>query len=542
MHAEAVLPALRAAYIKGRLTPFVGSGMSSNLSSFDKMVCLLAAEAETALPAAVGGSVTNDELAVRADQASTRLRATGRLEVAIQKALGDGPVESPEQTVKLAQLPWPLVLTTNYDDLYVSEASLQIRRMHRGSDPERPCVLGRSAPDCRRVLRALRAPDHPIVWALQGFVGGQSEHGNAYDHSNSLGDQIVVGHAEYRRTTNAEPYFRRSFSEVFRSRSFLFLGSSIERYLLDLFSEIIELFGPNPYPHFAVFTDGDESKQDFRESLAHTHGIQAIILDEHGKLPSFLDELHAAIYPDHKAAIASIRPVTHPALSVWQTAPDTPRLGISRTRLLDGSGTWRVFSIGGYPDDPEIGEEDKDALGWRDNMIKNNGWEEYHVGFKSDIRLWRDGREPRHIGVYARMAPNDPSADRIRPTWPIRTDPDPPHARDLRLIPCATVTVMRQAARLGISDVDAELFAGSSWRAHPAAYAFLQMIRGWTEWQQYFEKNGKYPPPRLTIHLTPTEDGDRDVIRELDAGRLDLESLLVRSTDHVLGRHAQFGE
>jgi hypothetical protein len=88
------------------------------------------------------------------------------------------------------------------------------------------------------------------------------------------------------------------------------------------------------------------------------------------------------------------------------------------------------------------------------------------------------------------------------------------------------MTVMREAARLGISDVDAGLIAGSSWRAHPAAYAFLQMIRGWTEWQRNFVKNGKYPPPRLTIHLTPAEDSDRDVIRELDAGRLDLESLL----------------
>ena len=51
----------------------------------------------------------------------------------------------------------------------------------------------------------------------------------AGDHAGLLSplrmlDDLVLGHAEYRRVINAEIHFRRCFSEVFRQRSLLFLG------------------------------------------------------------------------------------------------------------------------------------------------------------------------------------------------------------------------------------------------------------------------------------------------------------------------------
>ena len=67
----------------------------------------------------------------------------------------------------------------------------------------------------------------------------------------------MIGHAEYRRVTNRSPEFRRCFAEVFNSRSFLFLGSSLqEDYFLNLFGEVLDLCGPSAVPHFAFTQEG----------------------------------------------------------------------------------------------------------------------------------------------------------------------------------------------------------------------------------------------------------------------------------------------
>src|SRR5207245_11027 len=102
----------------------------------------------------------------------------------------------PSQTEALAGVYWPLVLTTNYDDLYWSATR----------PTKRPVVLGREREDCHRVLRSLDESHAPILWAIQGFLAGQvaSPEDVIPDQAQrqSLSDQLVVGHQQYQRAVN----------------------------------------------------------------------------------------------------------------------------------------------------------------------------------------------------------------------------------------------------------------------------------------------------------------------------------------------------
>ena len=125
-------------------------------------------------------------------------------------------------------------------------------------------MLGRRLEDCYQVLRSLDEPSPPILWVLQGFLGGQTSQSDKIisdgKRRRELTNQLVVGHQQYQRVINAEEHFRRAFAEVFRRRSLLFLGSGLlEDYLVNLFGEIIHYHGPGPHPHFALLGRGMQS-------------------------------------------------------------------------------------------------------------------------------------------------------------------------------------------------------------------------------------------------------------------------------------------
>jgi hypothetical protein len=516
------------------------------LASWPTFVDQLAAAAGHGADPTDRGCETAEQLVLRADSAATRLRAEGRLAKVARDALGEPFSRAiPPQNEALARLSWPLVISTNYDDVYVVAASrqgLQGRKTSEEGDQERPVVLGRSAQDCRRVLRALRAPEHPIVWAVQGFLGGLVTPRSAYDRSPRLDEEIVVGHAEYRRTTHAEPYFRRAFAEVLRSRSLLFLGSSVERYLLDLLDEIIELHGPSPHPHFAIFGDPAEPKQH-REAAARTHGIHPIFLKGHEDLPEFLDELFTSdvgsgVRRRAVGATASaggceipVGPIPDRVSSAWRVAQDAPTLEVLRSGMLPAvaPGEWHIFSLGGFPGSPEIGTRGMALLRLPSKHVTNASWAPYrHAEFRGV--LWGEcSKDPEckagPLGVYARLAPHEELAEELRPVRSDRAGDDPPHARDLRLVSRATETVLQEAARCGIHHVHTELIAGGSWRTFPAAYAFIEMVRGWAAWRNELG-SGAETAPRFTIHLDPSHISDQAVLRELDSGRVVIESLL----------------
>src|SRR5262249_35613484 len=111
--------------------------------------------------------------------------------------------------------------------------------------------LGRTRNDCQRVLNAIRGPDNPILWALQGFIQRKGI------TPRELVEQITIGHVEYRRQTHEAVHFRRAFAEVYRSRVLLFIGSGLqETYLLDLFGEALELLGTIGHFHYALVAKG----------------------------------------------------------------------------------------------------------------------------------------------------------------------------------------------------------------------------------------------------------------------------------------------
>jgi hypothetical protein len=129
---------------------------------------------------------------------------------------------------------------------------------------------------------------------LQGFLGGQAAPPERFirrERRPAFVNQVVVGHQQYQNVTNAQPHFRRAFAEVFRRRSFLFLGSGLlEEYLINLFGEILHHFGPSPRPHFALVPEERRNVLD-PQFLQTRLGVVPIFYGNHDELPMFLGEL-----------------------------------------------------------------------------------------------------------------------------------------------------------------------------------------------------------------------------------------------------------
>jgi hypothetical protein len=277
MRFEDVLPLLTAAYDKGRLVPFLGSGMSAPIcTTWQGFVENLEKRAGLFEP---GKKMEN--IVPRAHQAVRLLRA-GLVDAEFRAQVRDAlwkdmqppaGVEPTPQTCALASVWWPLVLTTNYDDLYFHA----VRQAHGAKEVQ---LAGRNQRDCHSIVGSLTRPSPPYIWCLQGYLGGQcssettpealdqDQKGRFQPPFVRLLDDVVVGHGEYRTATFAQPHFRRCFAEVFRQRSFLFLGSSLsEDYFLNLFGEVVEMYGNNPMPHFAFAAKGSVDSRFLLEQL-----------------------------------------------------------------------------------------------------------------------------------------------------------------------------------------------------------------------------------------------------------------------------------
>lgn len=232
------------------------------------------------------------------------------------------------QTKALARLYWPLVLTTNYDDL-LYRAVYELRSGW--------AVRGRSWYDCDQVVAGLTGPAPPTLWALQGFLpypggpfGRVFAPGEVAALETELAAQMVVGHEEYRRVTHREPWFRRAFAEVFRSRSFLFLGSGLaENYLLELFGEALEMTGMSPYPHYAFVQKG-EVDPDFLTSRLNILVIE-YPRGEHEHVTLRLNRLAEAVEKDRLKPASLGFSFRMPAF--LRATPDVPDLLLVRGTL-----------------------------------------------------------------------------------------------------------------------------------------------------------------------------------------------------------------
>lgn len=127
MSFEDVLPYLASAYRRSLLVPFIGSGMSVGAcTNWEQFVHALGDKAGLAPPSPSSARGARDtsalyRLADKAVLGLNTLRAQERIE-AYRSALNTGGKAAgmctvPPQTQALAQCYWPLVLSTNYDDL-----------------------------------------------------------------------------------------------------------------------------------------------------------------------------------------------------------------------------------------------------------------------------------------------------------------------------------------------------------------------------------------------------------------------------------------
>ena len=255
LNIEEMLPLLASSYMAGRLVPFIGAGMSRRkLAGWDRFV-------ENLEQVAFQSPELSGHIEVRAQRAIAALRNSyndeefrAKLTTSLKGEDFDEP-GLPDQTLALAEIYWPLTISTNYDHLFYSAC----RSVFKDHLP--PKILGRGADDCKQVMSALVSPfDRETIWHIQGFLGedcpGCPVPVRDASYLDRLRRELVFGHAEYRRAANTAVHFRRCFGEVFASRSFLFLGSSLsEEYFWNLFGETLELCGPSPMPHFAFMPE-----------------------------------------------------------------------------------------------------------------------------------------------------------------------------------------------------------------------------------------------------------------------------------------------
>ena len=277
---DTVLPRLVSAYEQGQLVPFFGAGLSDPACRLWKpFVEELSQKAGIAFEA----EDKPDAYVMQANKAIARLRALGPEAVAgtVRKALFTGETVPPPSTRALARLWWPIALTTNYDDCFVTA----FREIHRTP----VTVCGRHTDHSQLVLNALREPAEPLLWAIQGYLGGPCDQAP----TDELAGEIVVGHEEYRRVAYAEANFRRAFAEVFRSRSLLFVGSGLqEPYFREMFSEILEIYGPCARPHYALVKRGSNLDIQFLATRFQTIVVE---YDDHKEVPKLLDQLAKAV-------------------------------------------------------------------------------------------------------------------------------------------------------------------------------------------------------------------------------------------------------
>lgn len=484
MEFHEALPRLAAAYDQGVLVPFLGAGMSRPACP-DWVGLITGLEERCGIDPAAGATGAAD--LVRRGNRAVRLlkRRAGRAFLdAMRATLYQGRPPVPPQTEALAGLWWPLVLTTNYDDHFVRAYA----RRHRDAR-DALTVLGRSAQDCQQVLSSLSSTSGCLLWALQGYLpAGKREH--------RLHPELVVGHEEYRRVTHTALHFRRAFAEVFRRRSFLFLGSSLgDAYLLDLFGEILEFAGANPLPHYAMVKRGTVDAPFLRSRF----NIIALQYDDFPELPGWLDTLKAEV--DR----AGTRPVRWCySLSAGDAAGSAA--GVEDLEIVRGTlpppaeGELVAVSAG----------TGRSGLLWVSEGVHETVrpfWPKPVVGRGYLMEPLSD----RFVFGYQKPDGSGPV-----PVVAVNARVDDRDRRDLRLVSEAVWELLDWAAASGFRTVRMQVLASGKSAHFPARFSLAEAVRAFGRWRR-----ATGHALALRIHLM-----DPRALLEVGTGRLDVVELL----------------
>lgn len=487
MNFEDALPRLASTYDKGLLVPFLGAGMSRPACP-DWAGLIEELERQSGVQPGEG-AVGPADLVRRANRAVRILKRKNRDDFprALRHALYPSPMQPPPQTEALARIWWPLVLTTNYDDLF---AQAYRRNFREAGDAL--TVLGRSPQDCQQVLTSLSSTNGCTLWALQGYLG----RGSGSVPVRHLRAELVVGHEEYRRVAHTAQHFRRAFAEVFRRRSFLFLGSGLgDEYLLDLFGEILEFSGANPLPHFAMVKAGTVDAPFLRSRF----NIIALEYADHDALPGWLDALRAEV------GSSRARPVR------WCFSLGCP------VNLREAEPCEDLEIVRGQLPDPGPGEVVAVSGG---TGAEGRVWVSEPI-FEFVARYWpapaqsRGFQIPRVGPTYVRGYPD--ADGRTMPVVAVVARADEQDRRDLRVIGDAATELFDWAVGEGYQRVRMQLLASGRTAHFPAHFSLAETVRAYGRWRR---REGA-PPLRLSIHLVHP-----GAIFEVASGRLDVVELL----------------
>jgi SIR2-like domain len=477
LNFQEVIPQLAALYRQGILVPFIGAGMSRGVCcGWEDLLRNLALELNISLPASdEKNKITSSEIIRLADEIVSSLRPHKIPEqIRInRKALLEKPEnkEIPKQVTELAKLYWPLVITTNYDDVFWSAA-------HKHQNKDKIDILGRSAEDCHAILHSLDEVASPKLWAIQGFIGGQlSDVNQVIDDpakQNELADQIVLGHQQYQKAINNSIHFRRAFAEVFRRRSLLFLGSGIlEDYLVNLFSEILHHQGCGPYPHFALLKRSEKKRYD-NLFMQQRLGIVPIFYDNHDDLPKHLQTLSDLIKFWLQDMPSSNKPVTSlifqdeigfklAANSAEGTVP--LKINICKNVLPVPNADYNecsVVSVGREDNYPREGSQAKSLIKSYPKKNTNSKAKPWKMVDKAPSYVFRYLDSPI-FGIAAR-----------RRDAHIRK-----HAtRDLGIIPEAVCVLLRELDLIGFDTVHISAIAAGKHRCWDPIHPFAQTLCG----------------------------------------------------------------
>ena len=535
MRFEDVLPYLASAYRRSLLVPFIGSGMSVGAcTNWEQFVAGLGNAAGLPPPVPSGDTRDTSALYRLADKAVLGLNTLGAREriEAYRSALNAGGKAAgtcvvPAQTQALAQCYWPLVLSTNYDDLYLASRMAQsdpakmsgsrltgssaAREEKERAETDIPEVLGRSIEDSHKVLRSLDSQTRPLLWALQGFLGGQAKTPDALIpeplRRQELANQVVVGHQQYQQAINTQPHFRRSFAEVFSRRSLLFLGSGIlEDYLINLFGEIAHNYGPGPHPHFALFCrqsfedpkDPSKNKplpdpQFFQMRL----GITPVLYEKYEELPRMLDRLAEAVGTRTRPSPSRpSQPVSWmPDELGFSLADGLPPAGAARRLRLryaplsvpGEKGECVIVSVGRTRDDkrPIHGSQATGLLEKALNagLVQSTapeGWTPFRGSSPSPL-AYRFGDTPL-FAVAARIDPPSPPSS-AHPN-------DPEDDRDLGIIVDAVSESLLVADQAGFTHVHLGPVASGQYRLWTPLHPFIQTLAGVRQFFQQHPHSG----------------------------------------------------
>jgi hypothetical protein len=497
-----ILARLTTLYDRRLLVPFTGAGISApNSALWEEFIQHLEVEARIQ----PGFGTAPSQLIQRAARAVRQLprhdyqQFTGSIRQAlVSKELA--PI--PPGAQALARIWWPLVITTNYDDWFLCEWN-SIFATQKQRDLERMLVCGRTPVDCERVLNSLRAPDNPLLWAIQGFIGGQHLLASKPKDVSGikrqqLAEEIVIGHAEYRREAYRSVGFRRAFSEVFRSRSLFFVGSGLtEDYFANLFDEVLELQGTLSHMHYALIQAG-RLDVDFLKERFQIHAIE---YTDHKDVPKWIDafreglltrQIHSNIW-----GIRSAEPTqggyAEPGLQVVS----------SRTLLLPANPNrgdeCLLISAGKNDEDLAISGSGRSAAKAHFPHL-----DEEPVDRRSEY-VWKFRNSP----VYVARARDESRTGR--------------KARDARIVFDAFREALDCARQDQFTGMQTTLLAAGQYRVFSPYVSLIQMVRAYAAWSRQQE-----PGFHLTISVGRDNPGKTSsrVPHLLTSGRLSLIDLV----------------